>query len=145
MNSNKLPGGKFVNEAMSKLAEAKGRFQTFVDKNTAIAKKYADKGQSEIKTRLTDDFAKIQKLIDKERKDLEALQRQIPKEMNKLSKFLVKQTKEVQKVLTTLSTKNGTITRSASAKKSTARKGKVATRAPKAASKRKPTTPTASL
>lgn len=102
INASKLPGGKFINEAVNRLSEAQSLFKTFVDKNASLAKEYAHKGQEELKSRIQEDLVKVQKLIEKERKDLEALQRQIPKEMGKISKFLVDQTKEVTKVLGTI-------------------------------------------
>jgi|GEM_PF-4526958 len=145
MDTNKLPGGKFVTLAVNRLSEAQGKFKGFLDKNTAIAKKYANRGQAEFKTRLNDDLGKFQKMIEKERRDLEALQRQIPKEMNKLSKFLVKQTKEVRKVLKTLSKKAPMTAAKATRGKSkvsrvSATRAKVSKGAKSASKKRTPTT-----
>lgn len=63
------------------------------------AKKYAERQGKEVKKLLKTDLFKVKAFLERERKDLEHFQKQIPAEVKKISSFVKTQKKEFEKLL----------------------------------------------
>ena len=92
------------------------------------ARKYAERQGKEVKKLLTADAGKVKIFLERERKELERLQKQIPGEVKKLKKYVNLQRKEFEKLLSSVrktSKANGSVKKkSTSKKKSTNGSGK---------------------
>ncbi len=85
------------------------------------ARKYAEKQGSEVKKLLSSDLGKVKTFIERERKELERFQKQIPGEVKKFRKLLTQQRKDLESVLGSLGALNGK-KRKTGSKKGTAKK-----------------------
>jgi hypothetical protein len=74
-----------------------------------------------VKKLLSSDLGKVKSFIERERKELERFQKQIPGEVKKFKKLITQQRKDLEKVLGSLGALNGKKRKSGS-KKGTAKK-----------------------
>ena len=90
-----------INKVVSKVKEAQGQLQHMVNSHDWVeeARKYAERQGKEVKKILTSDVSKVKSFLEKERKELERFQKQIPGEVKKLRKFVNTQKKEFEKLL----------------------------------------------
>ena len=63
------------------------------------ARRYAERQGKEVKKLLSSDLGKVRTFIERERKELDRFQRQIPGEVKKLRAFVEGQRKELEKLL----------------------------------------------
>lgn len=91
------------------------------------ARNFAEKQGREVKKLFADDVTKVKTFIERERKGLELIQKQLPAEMKKIKKFVDQQKKELEKMLATVRKSGGKAKAKTSPKKS-ASSGKSATR-----------------
>ena len=112
------------NQVSAEMKKVLGRLKTVQSKfESAIkdaswmdeAKKYAEKQGKEVKKLISADAAKLKHFLERERKDLEKFQRQIPSEVKKVKSYVEAQRKEVEKLIKT-------VARQASGKKAPAKK-----------------------
>ena len=66
------------------------------------ARNFAEKQGREVKKLFADDVTKVKTFIERERKGLELIQKQLPAEMKKIKKFVDQQKKELEKMLATV-------------------------------------------
>jgi dsDNA-specific endonuclease/ATPase MutS2 len=90
-----------INKVVSKVKEAQGQLQNLINSHDWVeeARKYAERQGKEVKKILTSDVSKVKSFLEKERKELERFQKQIPGEVKKLRKFVNTQKKEFEKLL----------------------------------------------
>ncbi len=90
-----------INKVVSKVKEAQGQLQKMINSHDWVeeARKYAERQGKEVKKILTSDVSKVKSFLEKERKELERFQKQIPGEVKKLRKFVSIQKKEFEKLL----------------------------------------------
>jgi antitoxin component HigA of HigAB toxin-antitoxin module len=89
------------------------------------ARKYAEKQGTEVKKLLSSDLGKVKTFIERERKELERFQKQIPGEVKKFRKLLMQQRKDLEKMLGSIGTLGATSNgkkRKTGSKKGTAKK-----------------------
>ena len=91
------------------------------------ARNFAEKQGKEVKKLFAQDVTKVKTFIDRERKGLERIQKQLPAEMKKIKKFVDQQKKELEKILASVRKTGGkkakiTKKKSAPARKKTNRK-----------------------
>ncbi len=116
-----------MNSEMKRVVErvktAQVRFQGLLKNQDWVdeARKYAEKQAREVRKLLTSDAGKVKVFIERERKELERFQRQIPGEVKKLSKFVKGQRKELERLLAHLR-KAGKPTAHKPARKTSARR-----------------------
>lgn len=70
-------------------------------------RKYADRRSKDIRKLFVADVSKMKTFIDRERKELEKLQKQLPGEIEKFRKFVDGQKKELEKLVIGLRKGNG--------------------------------------
>ncbi len=87
------------------------------------AKKVAEKQGKEVKKIIDTDVAKLRVFLEKERKELEKLQAQIPGEVARIKHFVDGQKKELSKLLKTVKAKAKTQKKSAAGTKSKKKTG----------------------
>ncbi len=63
------------------------------------ARKYAERQSREVKKLLAGDVAKVKSFVEKERKELDRFQKQIPAEIDKIRNYIGSQRKELEKLL----------------------------------------------
>jgi hypothetical protein len=131
-----------VKAAQTQLQEVL-KSQDWVDE----ARKYAERQGKEVKKILTDDVGKMKTFLERERKELERIQKQIPGEVDKLRKFIAGQRKEFEKLLTNVrklnvNGKTKATKKPSSAKKKTSSAGKKTTTSGTSASAPESTTST---
>jgi hypothetical protein len=85
-----------INKVVSKVKEAQGQLQTMINSHDWVeeARKYTKRQGKELKKILTSDVSKVKSFLEKERKELERFQKQIPGEVKKLRQFVNIQKKE---------------------------------------------------
>ena len=90
-----------INKIISKVKEAQAQLQSMVSSHDWVeeARKYAERQGKEVKKILTADVSKVKTFLEKERKELERFQKQIPGEVKKLRKFVAVQKKELEELL----------------------------------------------
>jgi len=90
-----------INKVVLKVKEAQGQLQSLINGHDWVgeARKYAERQGKEVKKILTSDVSKLKSFLEKERKELERFQKQIPGEVKKLRKFVNTQKKEFEKLL----------------------------------------------
>ncbi len=91
-----------VKKVVNRVKDVRTKLLTKINDQTWIddAKKYADKQKQEVKKIINaENLAKVKGFIDKERKELEKLQKQLPNEVKKLRSFVQTQRKELEKLL----------------------------------------------
>lgn len=87
---------------LNRVKAARTQLEGFLKDRTWIedAKKMAEKQGLEVKGIIDADIAKLRVFLEKERKELEKLQAQIPGEVNRIKKFVEGRKKELSKLLT---------------------------------------------
>ena len=99
---------KAMNSEVKKIVErakkAQAKLQTILQSQDWIeeARKYADKQRKEVKKLLSSDIGRVKSFLEKERKELEKFQREIPGEVKKLRAFVKTQRKELEKLIKNL-------------------------------------------
>ena len=99
---------KKVNTEVKKVVEraknAQSKLQGILKSQDWIeeARKYAEKQGKEVKKLLNADAVKVKSFLEKERKELERFQKEIPGEVKKLRAFVKTQRKELDKLIKNL-------------------------------------------
>lgn len=101
-NMNKMNAE--LKKVVSRVKTAQTQLQALLKDKTWMeeARKYAERQGKEVKKLLAGDVSKVKTFIEKERKELERFQKQIPGEVDKLRKFVDGQRKELEKLLKTV-------------------------------------------
>ncbi len=128
-----------LKKIVSKVKDAQNRLQLVLDKQDwpgymDEARKYAEKQGSEVKKLLSSDLGKVRSFIERERKELERFQKQIPGEVKKLRGLVKSQTKDFEKFLNTLRKSGAAAKKSKSKKTTTSTKKKTTSKKASAAS-----------
>lgn len=94
---------------VERLKTTQAQLQTMVKEGTWVdeARKYAEKQGSEVRKFLSADAEKFKVLLDRERKGLDKLQKQIPQEVQKFRDFVNDQKKEFEKLLLNIGKTSG--------------------------------------
>jgi len=115
-----------VKKVVERAKKAQSKLQTILKGQDWIedARKYAEKQGKEVKKLLNTDAAKIKAFLEKERKELERFQKEIPGEVKKLRAFVKTQRKELEKLLKNLrrATKTGNFKNLTKTKKTVSKK-----------------------
>jgi len=116
-----------LKKIVSRVKTAQTRLQTVLNKQDWMeeARKYAEKQGTEVKKLLSSDLGKVKTFIERERKELERFQKQIPGEVKKFRKLLMQQRKDLEKMLGSIGTLGATSNgkkRKTGSKKGTAKK-----------------------
>jgi hypothetical protein len=123
-----------IKKVVLKVKKAQGQLHTLMQSQNWVdeARKYAERQGKEVKKLFAPDVQKMKKFLERERKELEKLQKQIPGEVKKLRHFVNLQKKEFEKLLVNVgkmaSTGGGSV-KSTPAKKTRSKKASM----PKAA------------
>ena len=98
--SRKIDLNKFK-DVVGQLKSAQKQFQSLVNKETLKeAKKYAESSGKELKTWIQNaDMKKVKALIERETKEIHKLQKKIPGELAKFSRYVDSQKGELEKIL----------------------------------------------
>lgn len=90
-----------LKKIVSRVKTAQKKLEVMLDQQDWMeeARKYAEKQGNEVKKLLTSDFGKVKTFIERERKELERFQKQIPGEVKKFKTLLQGQRKELEKAL----------------------------------------------
>lgn len=90
-----------LKKIVSRMKTAQKKLEVMLDQQDWMeeARKYAEKQGSEVKKLLSSDFGKVKTFIERERKELERFQKQIPGEVKKFKTLLAGQRKELEKAL----------------------------------------------
>lgn len=93
-----------VKKVVDRAKKAQSKLQTILKNQDWIeeARKYAEKQRKEVKKLLNSDVVKVKSFLEKERKELERFQKEIPGEVKKLRTFVKTQRKELEKLLKNL-------------------------------------------
>jgi hypothetical protein len=86
---------------VGRVKEVQTKLQTLLKDKDLLeqARKYADQQRKDVKKLLAGDVARVKTFIERERKELERFQKQIPGELKKVQSFLQSQRGELEKVL----------------------------------------------
>jgi tRNA splicing ligase len=97
-----------LKKIVSRVKTAQARLQAMLNQQDWMeeARKYAEKQGTEVKKLITADFGKVKVFIERERKELERFQKQIPGEVKKFKKLLAQQRKDLEKMLGSLGNLN---------------------------------------
>ncbi len=112
-----------LKKVVSRVKTAQVQLQSLLKNKTWVedARKYAERQGREVKKLFSADVGKVKNFLEKERKELEKFQKQIPGEVKKLRKFVTTQKKEFEKLLLKVRKTNGLKkTRPVASKKKTA-------------------------
>lgn len=90
-----------VKKVVKRLKSAQGRLKGLISYGSWLddARKYAERQGQEVTKLLVTDMGKIREFVDKERKELERLQKRIPAEVQKWKKYVSTQRKELEGIL----------------------------------------------
>src|SRR3954451_8544809 len=90
-----------LKKVVGRVKEAQKKLQTLVKSQdwVEVARKYAERQSKEVKKLLTADSARLKTFLERERKELERFQKQIPGEVKKLRTYVLSQRKEFEKLL----------------------------------------------
>lgn len=90
-----------IKKVVTKVKEAQVQLQSLVKDYDWVgeARKYAERQGKEMKKLFAPDVRKMKDFLERERKELERFQKQIPGEVKKIQKFVNLQKKELEKVL----------------------------------------------
>jgi hypothetical protein len=90
-----------IKKVFTRVREAQVQLQGMINSQDWVdeARKYAKRQGKEVKKLFGSDVAKVKKFLEKERKELERFQKQIPGEVKKIQKFVNSQKKEFEKLL----------------------------------------------
>ncbi|MBC7385771.1 MAG: hypothetical protein H7301_06375 [Cryobacterium sp.] len=94
---------------LERVRNARSQLESFLKDRSWIeeAKKIAEKQGNEVKKLIDTDVAKLRVFLEKEKKELEKLQAQIPGEVTKIKKFVEAQKKELSGLLTSAKSGKG--------------------------------------
>ncbi len=90
-----------IKKVVTRVKEAQVQLQSLVKSQDWVeeARKYAERQGKEVKKLFAPDVEKMKSFLERERKELERFQKQIPGEVKKLKKFVNLQKKEFEKLL----------------------------------------------
>src|SRR4051794_10404618 len=90
-----------IKKVVNRVKEAQVQLQTLVKSQDWVeeARKYAERQGKEVKKLFGPDVEKMKTFLERERKELERFQKQIPGEVKKFRKFVDGQKKEFEKLL----------------------------------------------
>ncbi len=90
-----------IKKIVSRVKDAQIQLQSLLSDKTWIedARKYAEKQKKEVRKLLRADVGKVLSFLERERKELERFQKQIPGEFKKFRKFVTGQRKEFERLL----------------------------------------------
>ena len=90
-----------IKKVVNRVKEAQGQLQTLINRQDWVeeARKYAKRQGKEVKKLFAPDVEKMKTFLERERKELERFQKQIPSEVKKLKKFVNLQKKEFERLL----------------------------------------------
>src|SRR4051794_4767017 len=90
-----------IKKVVNRVKEAQSQFQTLIKTQDWIdeARKYAERQGKELRKLFAPDVEKMKSFLERERKELERFQKQIPGEVKKIRKFVALQKKEFEKLL----------------------------------------------
>ncbi len=90
-----------IKKVVNRVKEAQNQLQSLIKGQDWVeeARKYAERQGKEVKKLFAPDVEKMKSFLERERKELERFQKQIPGEVKKLKKFLNMQKKEFEKLL----------------------------------------------
>lgn len=93
-----------IKKVLDRVREIQTRFQSVVKNQEWVeeARKYADKQGQEVKKLFAGDLSMMKTFLERERKELERFQKQIPGEVKKFRKFLKGQGKELKKLISSV-------------------------------------------
>jgi Zn-finger nucleic acid-binding protein len=99
INSHKIDGE--LKKVVSRVRTAQTTLHSVLKNQKWVedARKYAEKQSREVRKLLSSDLGKVKTFLERERKDLERFQRQIPGEVKKLRDFVKGQRRELEKLL----------------------------------------------
>ena len=91
-----------IKKVVTKMKDAQVQFQEMIKSQNWVeeARRYAERQGKEVKKLFGPDVEKLKGFIERERKELERFQKQIPGEVKKIRKFLGEQRKDFEKLLT---------------------------------------------
>ena len=115
-----------IKKVVSRVKEAQQTLQTYLKKQDWVeeARKYAEKQGKEVRKLFGGDLSKVKTFLERERRELEKFQKQLPNEVKKLRTFVKGQRQELQRLLVrvgkvrTQTKKSGKARSSRSSKKS---------------------------
>lgn len=91
-----------MKKVVNKVKDVRSKIVTKINDQSWIddARKYAEKQKAEVRKVINaENIAKVKSFVDKEKRELERLHKQIPSEIKKLRSFVQSQRKEVEKLL----------------------------------------------
>ncbi len=90
-----------IKKVVIRVKEAQEQLQTMIKTQDWVeeARKYAERQGKEVKKLFAPDVEKMKSFLERERKELERFQKQIPGEVKKFRKFVNMQKKEFEKLL----------------------------------------------
>ena len=90
-----------LKKVVGRVKTAQAQLQSLLKDKTWIeeARKYAERQGKEVKKLLSGDVARVKTFLERERKELERFQKQIPSEVQKFRKFVDGQRKEFERLL----------------------------------------------
>lgn len=90
-----------IKKIVSRVKDAQSQLQSLLSDKTWIegARKYAEKQKKEVRKLFRADVGKVLSFLERERKELERFQKQIPGEIKKFRKFVTGQRKEFERLL----------------------------------------------
>jgi hypothetical protein len=90
-----------IKKVMTRVKAAQGQLQGLIKSQDWVeeARKYAERQSKEVKKLFAPDVVKMKAFLEREKKELERFQKQIPGEVKKIQKFVNGQKKEFEKLL----------------------------------------------
>lgn len=90
-----------INKVLKQLKTAQTQFQTVLKDRHWVeeAKKYAESQGREMKKLINSDLTKVKAFLDREKKELNRFQKNIPGEIEKWKKYVDQQKKEAEKLV----------------------------------------------
>jgi hypothetical protein len=90
-----------LKKVVNRVKAAQAQLQTLLKDRTWVedARKYAERQGKEVRKLFTADVNKVKTFLERERKELDKFQKQIPGEVKKFRKFVIGQRKELEKLL----------------------------------------------
>src|SRR4051794_12479022 len=99
-----------IKKVVTRVKAAQNQLQGLIKSQDWVeeARKYAERQGKEVKKLFAPDVEKMKTFLERERKELERFQKQIPSEVKKFRKFVNTQKKEFEKLLTNVRKMNAT-------------------------------------
>lgn len=93
-----------IKKVVNRVKQAQTQFQSLIKSQDWIdeARKYAERQGKELRKLFAPDVEKMKSFLERERKELERFQKQIPGEVKKIRKFVTLQKKEFEKLLVSI-------------------------------------------